>query len=417
MSFYYLTAVKGDMPVHLMETIIVKRLEYLKSFQKGDSTVYNEYVIDGSVYDNVGHFMLCIVSILGGDTEFLQFILKAEVELFKRRLVSLAAYDLRCFAKKLLRNIKKHEHLPPCIEPLQILCQHLMLKDLAQHICSSHKNECNFYKIQLNFSHCLSFIAKREVELGNGTAFLPCGKWKQYLVTLFSNNLKQRLQKTDLVALKSDPRIIELIQRVRQDFPQSARDSTILLSKEVDNKVKHFPPCMFNLHQSLRKKHRLSHSQRFYYSLFLKDIGMPVEEAVNFWRAEYRQSPNGSHSCCHSWERDEKKYLYGIRHMYGLEGARKNYTSVTCQRIQAIDNACTEGGCPFKSFDDSKMIPLLGNPSEQLLSQINVFKSKSQYTKSCLLYLNRVVETADCDKFSYHFTPVNYYSIMSKSCH
>lgn len=416
MSFFYLNPVKGDIAAHLVEKIIIQRLQFMDATLKGDNTGYNEYVVEGSVYDNVGHFMLCAISILGVNTEFSQYFVKGEVELFKRRILSLGTYELRCFAKKLIRNIKKHEHVPSYIESLQVLCQHLMLKDLAQHICTLHKAECDIFKIKISFKHCLKFIAKREVELQNGIVYLPCGKWKHFLTILFTDNLKKRLIITDMSALKSDPRIMDLLQKVRQDyFPHSVKDNmTVLLSKEVDNKLKHFPLCMLNLHLELRKKHRLSHSQRFYYSLFLKDIGMPVDESVDFWRAEYTQSPKGSHSCCHNWVKDEKKYLYGIRHMYGLEGAKKNYTSVNCQRIQSVDNACSEGGCPFKSFDDSKMSSLLHNPSEQLMSQIKDFRTKNQYTESCLLYMNSLVEIASCDNLSFSFTPVKYYSIASK---
>lgn len=60
MSFFYLTAVKGDIPVHLLEEISLERLRYLKAILKDDQVAYNEYLIEGSVYDNIGHFLLCI---------------------------------------------------------------------------------------------------------------------------------------------------------------------------------------------------------------------------------------------------------------------------------------------------------------------------------------------------------------------
>lgn len=414
MSFFYLTPVKGDMPVHLLETIVSKRLEFLKMIFRGDSAVYNEFVIEGSIYDNVGHFMLCVVIILAENTGVSQFFLRAETELFKRRINSLTAYDIRCFAKKLLRSIKKYELKPTFIEPLQVLCQHLMLKDTAQHIVSqSHYNRCNIHNISLNFKYCLTLIGKRQVELQNGVAVLPCGLWIQYLIHLFSVNLKNRIVKTNLVMLKSDPRIMELLAKLRNDLPLSNTNTNILLSREIDSTSEYFPPCMLNLHQSLRKSHRLSHAQRFHYSLFLKDIGLPVEQAIDFWRAEYRQQPN-QHSCCHNWEKDEKKFLYGIRHMYGLEGGRKNYTSVSCQRIQN-DNSYAEGGCPFKSFDPQKMVKLLNsNCTDTIMPQINELKKRHQYTSACSLYLQKSLNN-NCDNFSFNFTPVKFYMAASNS--
>ncbi|KOB69369.1 DNA primase large subunit [Operophtera brumata] len=415
MSFFFLTAVKGDMPVHILELIIIRRLDYLKDVLKGNTLVYNEYVVEGSLYDNASHFMLCVIAILGENVGFTQFFLRAEVELFSRRLASLTAYDIRSFAKKLIRSIRKHAETVSFFDPLLALLRHLIIKDMAQHLClSTHKTSCKDHNIKLNFKHCLDFIARREVELRNGVAFIPCSKWKQYLSILFRNNLRLRIQKTDLAPLKSDTRVMDLLMKMKSEFfPCIVKSPNTLLSREVDSVSKWFPPCMLNLHNNLRNKHRLSHTQRFHYSLFLKDIGLPIEEAVDFWRLEYRQSPNGNHACCHNWEKDEKKYLYGIRHMYGLEGCKKNYTSVNCQRIQSLDNACSEGGCPFKSFDNPKMIKLLQNSSETILAEINELRRKNMYTLSCMLYLNSIGEK-NCDNYSFNFTPVKYYTIASK---
>lgn len=416
MSFFYLKPVIGNIPVHLLETIVTRRLAYLKVIFNENSHVYNEYVVEGSLYDNVGHFMLCIVAILGENTGFTQFLLKAELELFKRRIYALSTYDLRCLAKKLLRSIRKQDSVPEFIYPLQILCQHLTIKTIAHHMCTSHINECVTHSINLNFKHCLFLIAKRQVELKNGMVSLPCGKWKEYLMHLFLTNLKYRINTTNLDPLKTDPRILELLYKLKNELlPFLTRTSSdILISNKVDTVSKFFPPCMLNLHQNLRKRHRLSHTQRFYYSLFLKDVGMPVEEAIDFWRAEYRQSPSGSHNCCHYWEKDEKKYLYGIRHMYGLEGRRKSYTSVSCQRIQNSDMSCNEGGCPFKSFDNLEKLLLQYNPSctDTLLSKINELKRKRQYSTACILYLKSF--QPNCDNLSYNLTPVKYYNVAMK---
>ncbi|CAH0582902.1 unnamed protein product [Chrysodeixis includens] len=413
MAFFYLTPVKGELPAHLLDVIVDNRLGYLKTVLNEEPPLYNEYLVEGSMYDNVGHFTLCIISILCENREFSQLFVNAELELFKRRLETLTAYELRSFSKKLLRIIRKTENIPIFIDSLQVLCQHLVLKDVAQHICTSHKNHCNLHSIKLHFKQCLSLVAKRQVELTNGFAIIPCGRWKQYMTMLFKENLIRKIKYTDVTSLKSDPRIMELLYKVKKEFSLSKDSTNILLSKDVDVTSTFFPPCMLNLHQNLRRRHRLTHSQRFYYSLFLKDIGMPVEEAVDFWKAEYSLHPNGHHACCHNWEKDEKKYLYGIRHMYGLEGGRKNYSSVNCQRIQSIDN-CSEGGCPFKAFDSNNMVPLLKNCTDEILSQINELKQKRLYTNACMLFMNSTYsKTMDCDNFSFNFTPVKYYKVAT----
>ena len=48
-----------------------------------------------------------------------------------------------------------------------------------------------------------------------------------------------------------------------------------------------FPPCMRHLHESLRRDHRLWHFGRLQYGLFLKSIGLTLEQALMFWRTEF----------------------------------------------------------------------------------------------------------------------------------
>lgn len=411
MSFFYLTPVKGDLPIHLLETIILKRLEFLKIIYRKQEIIYNEYVVEGSLYDSVGHFMLCVIVILLNNLEFTNFFTKAEEFLFKHRLNTLVAYDLRCFVKKLLRIIRKYPHNLLCLDPLKIVCQHLILKHVAQHVCSDACNtNCSLHTIKVHFRHCLAFIARRQVPLEHSVAHIPCSKWKMYLAVLFKDNLKNRLSKTNLGNLEHDPRIADLMSLVCKEIPSINNRCSVNIVKnnEVDDICKSFPPCMINLHRSLRNKHRLSHNQRFSYSLFLKDIGMPVEEAITFWKTEYQQAPSGNHNCCHNWQNDEKKFVYGIRHLYGLEGGKKNYSSRSCSHFQSF----TEGSCPFKSFDNESMMHILNIKNiDPMLSQIKNFQEQKQYTSACMMYLQKrlhCVLNDICDS-SFNFSPVKYY--------
>ena len=46
--------------------------------------------------------------------------------------------------------------------------------------------------------------------------------------------------------------------------------------------------------------------------------GMELEDAVRFWESMFTKIM--------SHDDFNKKYAYNVRHMYGKEGARKNYT-------------------------------------------------------------------------------------------
>ena len=70
--------------------------------------------------------------------------------------------------------------------------------------------------------------------------------------------------------------------------------------------------------------------------------GMELEDAVRFWESMFTKIM--------SHDDFNKKYAYNVRHMYGKEGARKNYTPYSCMKI--IMGAAPEvgafHGCPYK---------------------------------------------------------------------
>ncbi|KFM26884.1 putative DNA primase large subunit [Auxenochlorella protothecoides] len=104
-----------------------------------------------------------------------------------------------------------------------------------------------------------------------------------------------------------------------------------------------FPLCMQVMAQALHESHHLKHDGRMQLGLFLKGIGLPLEEAVRFWRAEMAATAPG--------EKFDKEFLYNVRHNYGKEGNRRDYTPYTCSKIIAsVPGVGQVHGCPFRTF-------------------------------------------------------------------
>lgn len=80
--------------------------------------------------------------------------------------------------------------------------------------------------------------------------------------------------------------------------------------------VRHAPACMRNLNSTLKTNKHLKHFGRQQYNLFLKGIGLSVEEALIYWRKSFSAMTD---------DKFNKEHRYNIRHGYGLEGGRKNY--------------------------------------------------------------------------------------------
>jgi DNA primase large subunit len=70
--------------------------------------------------------------------------------------------------------------------------------------------------------------------------------------------------------------------------------------------------------------------------------GLDVENALQFWISHF--------SKIMTTEQFTKDYSYSFKHMYGKEGARKDYTPFSCVKI-ILGSPPLPGtfhGCPFK---------------------------------------------------------------------
>lgn len=249
---------------------------------------------------------------------------------------------------------------------------------------------------------------------------------------------KENLIKTSVASMiKADPRLNFMQQRVESRLMRGGQIGKSRITVDnIDSEVYNFPPCMSHLHFLLRRRHRLSHNARFYYSLYLKDCGMAVDQALAFWREEYSQPHTCTHSCSHNWQTDEKRFTYSIRHLYGLEGSRKSYSAPNCSAIcvraiesidtlicrsivstsfcifqNKIDGPNYEGGCPFKSFDKEKLKEVLEVVSKQGDAEKYLDTLLSQRPEvACASFLKlRRIENKENTCVN---SPVQYYQLM-----
>ena len=103
------------------------------------------------------------------------------------------------------------------------------------------------------------------------------------------------------------------------------------------------------------------------YGLFLKGIGLSVDEALLFWRTAFSAIPD---------DKFQKEYAYNIRHNYGLEGKRVSYSPyqysiaslLPCQQTNsplfivakrssrvARRSRGHHHGCPFRHFSSENL--------------------------------------------------------------
>ncbi|XP_070187199.1 uncharacterized protein [Littorina saxatilis] len=324
----YIEPPTGNISLQKLETFALKRLDFISRIKeaRGDVCRLQEIVCDdgavadsdcliaGSAKDKVSHFMLRLL--LGGDPETHDFFCRAETSLFDFHFSCMSEEEMNKFFNKvnsqLHRKKLKPRQLttPDSFESQDISCILGVFSNIRQSV-GSWKKVIELYMAQCSNSY-------------------------------FSVPFQCILQ----------------LQMHRRRHPSAFGDNLLpgITLEQVDVLASKYPLCMSILLRSLRQKHRLGHHARIQLTLFLKDLGLPVHHAIALWQREYSQPPGTDCRCSHNWQTDGRRYTYSIRHLYGLEGARRNYRGHSCESLQQRLLGCgEEGGCPFSHWDDTAL--------------------------------------------------------------
>jgi DNA primase large subunit len=88
-----------------------------------------------------------------------------------------------------------------------------------------------------------------------------------------------------------------------------------------------FPECLKELISILTEKGHLGHGERLQLGLFLKKLGMPMEEQKHFW---YQKAVDNIGM---TFEEFDSKVGYTIDHLYGKAGSGTDYEAPKCETI------------------------------------------------------------------------------------
>jgi DNA primase large subunit len=215
---------------------------------------------------------------------------------------------------------------------------------------------------KFSFLNGLSLVGHRKCFVHQGYIYLHSSQLFSIIAEEFRKELREVLKFTyrHLPIIAKDPRLQELLKYVSRkellefeyDEKTNVKGKVNLSNIDFFARSAHFPPCMKFLHDKLTHDSHLKHFGRLQYGLFLKGIGMSMEESLSFWKKKFSNKING--------EKFDKEYTYNIRHSYGKEGKRTDYTPWSCSKIiSQIPGTGEYHGCPFKYFKDETMSEFL----------------------------------------------------------
>jgi len=240
----------------------------------------------------------------------------------------------------------------------------------------SQINLQNSLIFRIPFEYALNHIPTMNYFLHKGYIYITKSEITQLIETAFKESMLKKLVQINrhYERVMSDSRIYHLIRNFkskREVETLSKSFSNVKIEnisfKDIDSLAeKSFPLCMLLNHKHLTANSHLAHNGRLQYGMFLKGMGLSLEESLNFWKGKF------SKKCPE--DKFEKEYSYNIRHNYGKEGRRNDYVPWSCYKIQNLPppSVNESHGCPFKNFSEEKLKNLLAN--ELKLKELDVLK-------------------------------------------
>ncbi|KAI0273701.1 DNA primase large subunit [Gloeopeniophorella convolvens] len=293
--------------------------------------------------DIVGHFVLRLA--FCRSEELRRRFVKAETTLFRVRYFEATNSEKKEFFKS--RDFD------------WVSVEESEKKTYAAQLKAAHPDVDDDEYFKVRWTRVPDLVDKRRVFLKGGWAYVPGKDRSSIVYQEFQTRLEQALEMTAkaLPRMDEDTRLEPILANLSQgflagvgsDWNTSESNGEDIRADMVDELAqKHFPMCMRNLHANLKRDHHLKHFGRLQYGLFLKALGLSIEEALIFWRRSFSG---------HTDDQFNKHYKYNIRHSYGLEGRRANYPAKSCQQILMNDQpgATDSHGCPYRHFSGENL--------------------------------------------------------------
>ncbi|XP_007943821.1 DNA primase large subunit [Orycteropus afer afer] len=341
--------------------------------------------------DHISHFILRLAYCQSEDLR--RWFIQQEMDLLRFRFSILP--------KDKIQDFLKDSHLQ--FEAISDEGKNLREQEIiasSPSLSGPHLDMETIYKIP--FADALDLFRGRRVYLEDGFAYVPL----KDIVAIILNEFRAKLSKALAVTLHSIPLLLsDENQRLQpllnhtghsytgQDYSTQRNAGKISLDQIDLLSTKSFPPCMRQLHKALRENHHLRHGGRMQYGLFLKGIGLTLEQALQFWKQEFVRGKMDP-------DKFEKGYSYNIRHSFGKEGKRTDYTPFSCLKI-ILTNPPSQGdyhGCPFRHSDPELLKQKLQSYaiSPGGINQILDLVKGTHYQVACQKYFEMLHNVDDC---------------------
>lgn len=293
----------------------------LKILRKVENNIKDTSLIKTVDEDLNTHF--CLRLVCAQSKWALNWFVNQETQLFRHKIMANISDAKKFFLEKVWPHLNVQQNI-----------------EYTTIYNTKYSNTIKFTdKVLIHFTKCSDILPKRNNKLVNGYFELTDDVLISFLIEIFREHLdSEMINLYEKIIIDSDERLINLNKTLftvaNNDEPSAIND--IMKSSHL------FPLCIKGILQRLKTEKHLKYLDRQALCLFFKDIGMSLNECIEYFKTEF--------NC--TTEKFNKEYLYYIRHNYGLEGKRANYHSFSCSKIIGYSNDRTHFGCPFINNHD-----------------------------------------------------------------
>lgn len=240
--------------------------------------------------DHYSHWTLRLA--FASTADLRQRFMRLEAQLFKLRLQADNTDERRDFIKS----------LPMSWEILDTEEKNTWLSELRAATSVRKDDEENWFKV--DWEKVPELVERRQVLLKKGKAYVHVREQTTMVLSEFTRSLESGLELAArfLPRMDEDNRLSPILHHLSQSFvaPDASynensgvSDIANINAGSIDGLSSHFPLCMQNLHRELRKNSHLKHQSRLQYTLFLKGIGLNMQECIAFWRKAFKLITDG----------------------------------------------------------------------------------------------------------------------------
>ncbi|RMZ17593.1 hypothetical protein D0862_00791 [Hortaea werneckii] len=226
--------------------------------------------------DHYSHWTLRLA--FSGTKDLRERFARLETQLFKLRLQQDDTRERKEFI----------ESLPMAWEVVGEDEKRMYMDELKAATRCGRDDEEAWFKV--DWEKVPELVERRQVLLKRGSAFVHVREQMSIVTNEFARNLETGLELAArfLPRMDEDNRLAPILHHLSQSFvapdagyseASSIGDISTPTAASIDGLSQHFPLCMQNLHKTLRANNHLKHFGRLQYTLFLKGIGLSLQES------------------------------------------------------------------------------------------------------------------------------------------